>query len=307
MGLGQGTIPPMAAPRVLAAMLLSGLALACAAEPERSPDPTPRGRQTTASNEHPDGRGREATTDPSRDFIGPSEFRAYPRYRGSDPDLAGIRLRDDLSELERDREVRAVLEIDRSYDLPELPLTAPTRDGPIHLSAILADVGIDLEIVWSDRLPRGELSDDPWPGEQRLRDVMVRYRNVPARSDQWHLYLLVGRKTRPEHELSLLIDPESRTAAVVFIDPSPAEAGATLHAIGHEIGHLLNLPHPWEAYGNTRSLMTYPWRWADWDWHEPAAFRFDAVGRRHILRDPEPFVRPGSSAFRVGAEQPSAP
>ena len=111
------------------------------------------------------------------------------------------------------------------------------------------------------------------------------------REGQWHFYLLLGRKTEAERGLSLVIDPKRRTGAVAFVDPED-EAG-TLHAVGHEIGHLLNLPHPWEVYGNTRSLMSYPWRWEDWDWEDPEVFRFDAVGRRHILRAPEVVVRPG--------------
>ncbi len=228
---------------------------------------------------------------------GSPEFLAYSRSSGPDPDLAGVRLRDDLPELEEDRRVRAVIEIDRAQDLPVLPLVATTRDGLVNLKMILADAGIDLEVVWGETLQPGELVDDPWPGEEQLRDLMVRYRSVPVDDNRWHFYLLLGKKTQPNRELSLLIDPEARTGAVVFVDPDPDEAGATLHAIGHEIGHLLNLPHPWDVYGNTRSLMSYPWRWADWDWGDPAVFRFDEVGRRFVLRAPEEAVRPGRGRF----------
>jgi hypothetical protein len=213
--------------------------------------------------------------------------------RGQGADVIGVRLHEGVDELERDRSVRAVVEIDRAHDLAELTLTAPTRDGEIDLESILADAGIAIEIVWSDRLGPGELVDDPWPGVERLRGLMECYRNVGVQKDQWHLYLLLGRKTQPDRELSIVIDPERRTGAVVFVDPDDA-AGA-LHAVGHEIGHLLNLPHPWDVYGNTRSLMSYPWRWQDWDWADPKVFRFDAVGRRHILRAPEAVVRPGAS------------
>jgi hypothetical protein len=200
-----------------------------------------------------------------------------------------------LDELDRDRSVTAILEIDRADGLPELSLAAPTREGLIDLVSILGEVGISVKTVWSDRLAPGELLDDPWPGEARLRELMARYRNVQVRDDQWHLYLLLGRKTQAERELSLVIDPEHHTGAVVFVDPE--DAPGTLHAVGHEIGHLLNLPHPWEAYGNTRSLMSYPWRWEDWDWADPRVFRFDAVGRRHILRAPDEEVRPAGGEF----------
>lgn len=224
-----------------------------------------------------------------------SEYLAYERSRGPGVLAPGARLGEGLDELDRDRSVTAILEIDRADGLPEMSLTAPTREGPIDLVSILGEVGISVEIVWSDRLAPGELVDDPWPGEARLRGLMARHRNVQARDDQWHLYLLLGRKTQAERELSLVIDPEHRTGAVVFVDPE--DAAGTLHAVGHEIGHLLNLPHPWDVYGNTRSLMSYPWRWEDWDWADPGVFRFDAVGRRHILRAPEEEVRPGGGEF----------
>ncbi len=233
----------------------------------------------------------------SQPQTGPPEFLAYSRSSGPDPNLAGVRLHGELPEIEEDRRVRAVLEIDRAHDLPAMPLVASTRDGPVDLGSILGDVGIDVDVVWSDTLLPGELADDPWPGEEHLRDLMARYRDVPAPDDRWHFYLLLGRRTQPDRELSLLIDPEARTGAVVFVDPDPNEAGATLHAIGHEIGHLLNLPHPWEAYGNTRSLMSYPWRWVDWDWGDPAVFRFDEVGRSFVLRTQEEVVRPGGRGF----------
>ncbi len=265
----------MIVPRFLAVIALVGLATACGVEQERPP------------RSESDGGIPEKS----------SEYLAYPLSRGPDPDLAGVRLRSDLPESARDRSVEAILEIDRAHDLPELALVAPTRDGMISLGSIMAEVGIRLEVVWSDRLSPGELQDDPWPGDDRLRELIARYRSVPAGDDQWHLHLLLGRRSQPGRELSLVIDPELRTGAVVFVDPRPGEAGATLHAIAHEIGHLLNLPHPWDAYGNTRSIMSYSWRWADWDWQDPAVFRFDSVGRRHILRDPEGFVRPGRGEF----------
>lgn len=45
---------------------------------------------------------------------------------------------------------------------------------------------------------------------------------------------LLGRKTRDDFELSMVIDPERRSGAVVFVDPD--DPLAALHAVGHEIG-----------------------------------------------------------------------
>ncbi len=71
-------------------------------------------------------------------------------------------------------------------------------------------------------------------------------------------------------------------------------------AVLHELGHILDLPHPWELGADTRSVMSYPWRWANWRWDDPAAYRFDAAARRHLLRAPDELVRPGSGPFGAG-------
>ena len=112
-----------------------------------------------------------------------------------------------------------MLEIDRADGLPESSLAAPTREGSVDLNAILGEVGIDLEIVWSDVLSTGELVDEPWPGVKRIRALMGRYRNVPVMDGRWHFYLLLGRKTQSDHEISMLFDPDTRIGAVVFVDP----------------------------------------------------------------------------------------
>ena len=65
----------------------------------------------------------------------------------------------------------------------------------------------------------------------------------------------------------------------------------------HEMGHQLNLPHPWQAYGDTRSVMSFGWRWDDWSWSDPSIYRFDDFGANHIMFGPEQYVRPGGSAF----------
>jgi len=243
------------------------------------------------------GRDQRLRLEISRDFrLGPA-LCAYERSSGPDPDLSGVCLTYDLPELQRDRRVRATLEIDRVRGTPQVALMAPFRDGQVGLREIFSDVGIELEVVWSDEIPGEELAGDLWPGETRLRQVMKRHRDLDVEPGRWHLYLiLVATRQRPL-ELSLLIDPEYRRGAVVQVDPLANHAGENLHAIAHEIGHMLNLPHPWEVYGNTRSIMSYPWRWLDWDWNDPRGYRFDPVARRHILRGPETHVRPGRSAF----------
>jgi hypothetical protein len=162
---------------------------------------------------------------------------------------------------------------------------------------VLGAVGIELTVVWSDEIDAAELGTDAWPGEQRLQEIMHRHRDIDVSPSMWHLYLLLAPQREPGVELSYLIDAETRTGVVVFLPARPEHPGAVLHAIAHEIGHMLNLAHPWEEYGNTRSVMSYPWRWSDWSWHDPQVYQFDPVGVHHLRRGPEPFVRPGGSRF----------
>jgi len=240
---------------------------------------------------------------PERD-ASPREFPAYSRSRGPGANVSGIRVYPDLPELEADRRVSAVLEIDRAEEIPELSLAAPTRNGPVDLKRILGEVGIELEVVWSEVLPGSELIDDPWPGLERLQALAADHRMPPTPDGEWRFYLLLGRRTVADQELSMVIDSEYRSAAVVFIDPD--DAAGTLHAVGHEIGHMLNLPHPWEVAGDTRSLMSYPWRWEDWNWLDPSVFRFDDAARRHILRSPESAVRPDAGPWMSSGPTGSA-
>jgi hypothetical protein len=232
-----------------------------------------------------------------RDFRSGQMIRAFPRSSGADDDVSGYRIVYSLPELCEDRQVTAVLEIDRIAGLARPALTVKTRDGPLHLADVLSKVGIELKVVWSDEIAAEELGPESWPGEQRLLEVMHKHRNIEVAPQQWHLYLLLAPQPEPGLELSLLIDADTRYGAVVFEPAKPEHPGALVHTIAHEIGHMLNLAHPWEEYGNTRSVMSYPSRWSDWSWYDPRGYHFDAVGAHHLRRGPEPYVRPGGSRF----------
>lgn len=206
--------------------------------------------------------------------------------------------------LPRPRRLAAVVEIDRLADVPELELTASTRAGPVSLESILAEVGIEARVVSSDVLAFDPV---PWPAQERWRELMAAARDPGlAVAGEWHLHLLLAPRPAVDVELSGLVDPRERTASVVTV-PSDAAPREMLHAVGHELGHQLNLPHPWDAYGDTRSLMTYPWRWPDWDWTEPRGYRFDAVGRHHLAFAPERCVRPGGDAYLAYLSEGTTP
>jgi hypothetical protein len=232
-----------------------------------------------------------------RDFRSGQMTWAFPRSSGGGDDVSGYQIAYGLPGLAEDRQVTAVLEIDRIVGLARQSLTVETRDGPLRLVDILSRVGIELEVVWSDEVAGEELGHDAWPGEQRLLEIMRRHRNVEVAPPHWHLYLLLTPQREPWLELSYLIDADTRSGAVVSVPAVPQHPGALVHAMAHEIGHMLNLAHPWEEYGNTRSVMSYPSRWSDWSWGDPQGYHFDAVGALHLRRGPEPYVRPGGSRF----------
>lgn len=237
------------------------------------------------------------------DFVPVPVAWSYEHLQQTRPGGAASRCFTDLPELARDRQVDAVVEIDRVKGIPQLPLRVETAGGTVDLAGILREVGITATIVWSDELGRDLLGDEMWPGIDLLREQMCQHRNVVPPPDAWHLYLLLVPQQAPDVELSMLIDPERRAGAVVQIPATPPHPGAVLHALGHEIGHLLNLPHPWEWGEDTPSLMSYPWRWGGWDWEDPRAYRFDETSRRFILRAPEELVRPGRSPFLSWAQE----
>ena len=96
----------------------------------------------------------------------------------------------------------------------------------------------------------------------------------------------------------MMFDSERRRGAVVFNSEMRSDKRELVFQIVHEMGHMLNLPHPWQTYGPSKSVMSFPWRWRDdWSWDDPSIYRFDIVGRQHVARSPEEYVKPGQSPF----------
>lgn len=236
---------------------------------------------------------------PENEALPLREFTAYEQSSGASFDSSAVRFAYDQPELVKERQAKVLVEIDRITGMTQLPLAVETREGPVDLAEILGDVGLEIRLVWSDEIPATLLGNEMWPGEETLQTVMNRFQNVQPMTGEWSIYLLLIPRRERDSEYSILIDPTHRKGAVVSMPSSPEHPGEILHTIGHEIGHLLNLPHAWEVYGNTRSLMSYPWRWKNWDWSDPSIYHFDAAGRHHILHGPETRVRPGASGFEM--------
>lgn len=202
------------------------------------------------------------------------------------------------SPLPSDRHVRARLEIDWLEGTPRPLLQANISDGSVRLEDLLAEVGIELEVIWSNELPKNVMGNDGRFSDDELLSTMEQYRNE-EQGDIWHFYLIFGGQYLYSSVYSTMFDTKLRRGGVLFdVQSQFDKPRLVLRAAIHEIGHMLNLPHPWQAYGDTLSAMTYPYRWGDkWSFDDPEVYRFDAVAQQHIRRSPERYVRPGRSAF----------
>lgn len=199
--------------------------------------------------------------------------------------------------LAQPRSVRAVLEIDWVKGTPRPPLEASLQNGKVSVAEVLKEVGIELEVVWDEELPESVLGDDGSLDTSELLQVMRNHRGAYGQ-DLWHFYFILGPKS-DFPALSVMFDSSSRMGAALFNEEGGLENPQTaVRSFLHEIGHLLNLPHPYQAYGDTRSVMSSPYRWqADWSWDDPTTYRFDNFGAQHIGRAPLRYVKPGESSF----------
>jgi TIR domain len=202
--------------------------------------------------------------------------------------------------LTADRSTEAVLEIDVVEGLARPALDVSTSRGTLRLVDVLRDNGINTTVRWGT-IPASAMGADGRFDDDELRAAMARHRLADT-PDTWHFYVVVASAHAVNGVESLMFD-DMRRGAAVFVnerdDPRPI-----LQEMIHEIGHEMNLPHPFQAYGDTRSVMTYPVRWRNWSYDDPAVYQFDLVGQLHIRRAPEQYVRPGASRFfDYGARQ----
>ncbi len=198
----------------------------------------------------------------------------------------------------------AVLEIDRLSGIDEYPLTFSGADGPPRdLKELFAELGIDLEIRWST-IPDDAAGPDGQFDDTELMSAMATHRE-PVNDGRWHFYVVLGEVHADGPALSsVMFDDEARRGAAVFVDSSFVQSvpeidrgKAITFLVAHEIGHLLNLPHPWQAYGDTKSVMSYPSRWPEGERDIVDFFGFDSFQKQHVAWAPETFVKPDESRF----------
>jgi hypothetical protein len=203
-----------------------------------------------------------------------------------------------------DRKVQAILEIDSVEGTSLPPLQAATSTGVVKIEDVFRELGIELEVVRNGTLPRSVLGADMAFNNNELNTAMKTYMNV-AQPGKWHFYIVVApRATIPTS--SFMFDSAGRRGAAILTeynqelglsDVRYADPRSLVFQVIHEMGHMLNLPHPWQAYGDTKSVMSYPYRWVDWSWDDPQVYHFDEFGQKHIRRAPDMYVMPGGSSF----------
>ena len=227
---------------------------------------------------------------------------------GSQPSAAvgSLKIQYDQSPLSSDRRMKARLEVDWLKSTPRPSFQANTTAGVVRLEDLLKEVGIELQVVWSNELPQHVMGPDGRFTNNELLTTMEQYRNE-EQENIWHFYLILGGQFQHPGVLSVMFDSKLRRGGALFdVRQQLNDPQRALYTAIHSIGHMLNLPHPWQAYGDRLSVMTYPFRWGDkWSFDNPDVYRFDEVARQHILRSPERYVRPGGSAFlEYGTRQP---
>ncbi len=217
-----------------------------------------------------------------------------------------VRIEYSESPLDSNRQVRAVLEIDWIAGTPRPDLKVSTTDGELTVEELLKEAGIETKVRWSDELPQDVMGPDQRFDNSELLQTMETYKGQ-VENNEWHFYIILGGQHQHEGILSLMFDTDFRQGGAVFDAGGQLQvSGMTLYAVLHSVGHMLNLPHPWQTYGDTFSVMTYSYRWGDqWSFKDPRVYRFDEVGREHVARSPEQYVRPGASPFlEYGETQP---
>lgn len=202
------------------------------------------------------------------------------------------------------RSVDASLRIDWVEGfLDPYPMIEAFRVEGLSVVDIFRELGLELRLVPGECVP-SSIIDGALPITDEM--LMEALRRLPATKpeDPWRLYGIAGGTlTRPGVD-SMMFDIEARggfwVGGKTGVDPRQF-----VWACVHEAGHQLNLPHPWQAYGDTRSVMSMFYRWPDWAWDEPSVFRFDAFGVDYVRSGPEQYVRPGASSFMdYGGPQP---
>lgn len=191
----------------------------------------------------------------------------------------------------------AILEIDRIDGTEQFRFESQTYAGTLTLQDIFMELGLNLEVQWSSIIPHEAMGED---GQFTIEELNIARNQYRDRFDEsvWHFYLIAGGEFTSQGVASIMFDTENRHGSAIFDNAIYGDFGApVLWTVLNTLGLQMNLPPPFNAYGDTRSVMTYFDRWPNWDWEDPAVFYYDEFGVMHLRWAPEQFVRPGGSPF----------
>jgi hypothetical protein len=200
------------------------------------------------------------TQDISVDWINPSGDKLHQVFRKTSPYFRGVTIEHFCEE---DTEPLCCYDA-RALDYSSL------RKSPLSIEGAFAEAGIEVTIKEGySPVAHPKSIDSTW-NIKELQAMQLPTSNAEShRESIWllsaHEYVFCTVKG-----LRLVNAETAKIGCVVFQNATgwqtPEEKRLRLFIYVHELGHCLNLKHPWEQIGNagyaTLSWMNYPWRYS---------------------------------------------
>jgi hypothetical protein len=169
----------------------------------------------------------------------------------------------------------------KSYNTEDLFSPLPHRSRPIGISDVFAEAGIQLIFLKKEqsfvRHPKGVFGGCPIWTQNELYAAMLKHFSTIKKEPQWAVWLLsAGEYVISDIKGTMVLhEGRNRRGCAVFQNAtgwqSSADRRMRLFIYIHELGHCLNLRHPWSgipadssAWIDTHSSlswMNYPWRY----------------------------------------------
>ena len=192
----------------------------------------------------------------------------------------------------------------------QVPPTADFDGTTISVASIWAEAGFEVHEV-------GQRSVIPSPPngswhEGELHAVMERVAQASLDRRAWELHVLLLSRFHEEGILGIMFDTDAslpRQGCASFVEefsatPAPVSVPRLLmRSIVHEMGHALNLAHPWAppiSRPDSLSIMNYPWKFPEGGeagYWERFKYTFDMPELQHLRHGLLPRVIPGGVGF----------
>lgn len=195
----------------------------------------------------------------------------------------------------------------------------PGRHGAMTVERAFAEAGIDLELAGAPSIvdPAGAGTDAAW-SDAELLAAMREHHSIRSNGLAWTIYLLSATKHESPGGLrGVMFDDAKRQGCATFHNEigngpglSPKALREMLRTYVHEIGHCLNLEHPFESTvlnpaprHDALSWMNLPGKFmstssagADAYW-QAFDFTFDARELAHLRHGLHSTIIPGGNRF----------